>query len=132
MISIELIVIIVLLIHWVADFVMQSHWQSVNKSKSNKALLSHTVTYSGIWFAALVFLLSPFVDDLYSVWILISRVIAPFVAITLVTHTITDYITSRIVRKYFDAGNFHNGFVVIGIDQILHYLQIYYTFKLVL
>lgn len=39
-------------------------------------------------------------------------------------HYVTDWITSRMVSKRFKVQNYHDGFVVIGFDQILHYLQI--------
>jgi hypothetical protein len=55
---------------------------------------------------------------------------ALFSAVTFVGHTATDYITSRCSKKYFSKNDYHNGFVVIGFDQILHYLQLYFTYKL--
>ena len=40
----------ILLIHWFADFVLQTDKQAKGKSKNWRDLLSHTLTYSLIWF----------------------------------------------------------------------------------
>lgn len=56
-------IIVILLIHWIADFVCQSNWQAQNKSSNNKALLSHITTYTIVWFISLPFLLA-FNDNL--------------------------------------------------------------------
>src|SRR5258705_12177595 len=32
--------------HWIADFVMQTHWQATNKSKNNIALSHHVLVYT--------------------------------------------------------------------------------------
>lgn len=69
------------IIHWIADFIVQTRWQVNNKSKNNKVLLAHTTTYSLCW---LVFM------PWYGFW---NTII--FIAITFVTHTIIDYFTSR-------------------------------------
>jgi hypothetical protein len=106
----------ILLIHWVADFVFQTHNQAIGKSKNWNALLAHTSTYSLVWMipAALV----------------IGKMAIVFVGITFIAHTITDYFTSRWVKISFDKQDFHNGFVKIGLDQILHYIQLFLTYYL--
>lgn len=40
------------------------------------------------------------------------------------THYLTDWITSRVSKFYFDKGDAHNGFVTIGFDQVIHYLTL--------
>ena len=104
------IIIGILLIHWFNDFVMQSHWMASNKSKSNQALVAHTATYSALWVVPAILVLG------------YHGIL--FIAVTFVAHSITDYYTSRRVSKLFAKQDYHNGFVVIGIDQILHYLQL--------
>lgn len=105
----------ILLVHYVADFLLQTDEQAKNKATSTKALFNHVLTYSLVWtgFIALTWLS------------LIPSLL--FGIITFISHYITDYFTSKKVKKYFDAGNPHDAFIVIGFDQILHYVQLYIT-----
>lgn len=109
----------ILAIHWVADFVLQTHEQAINKSSKNSALLEHTVTYSFVWYFAAVCYATINLGT-YNPWNLHT-----FVGITFVAHTVTDWFTSRWCKYYFSRQNYHNGFVVVGIDQILHYIQLF-------
>lgn len=112
-----------LIVHWLADYVFQTHEMAMNKSSSNRWLVTHTLVYSGIWSVAIFIYIiyAPKVE--FPMWRFTG-----FVLITFVAHTVTDYITSREVKKYFDKDDYHNGFVVIGIDQVLHYVQLLLTF----
>jgi hypothetical protein len=103
--------------------VFQTDWQAQNKSKNNKALLSHTWTYSLIWFTFGSFYAMS--DPNYVPWSL-----SLFVLITFVAHTITDYFTSRLNSKLWAKGDVHNFFVSVGFDQVLHYVQLFGTFYL--
>lgn len=109
--------IYLILIHWIADFVLQKHQWSIDKSKSNKALLKHTSVYSASWFV---------------LWPLLGFNTVYFVLITFVLHTITDYFTSRLNSKLWKEGQVHNFFVSIGFDQVLHYVQLIATFNYLL
>ena len=111
----------IIFIHWVADFVFQTDWQAQNKSKNNKALLSHTWTYSLIWFTFGCFYAMS--DPNYVPWSL-----SLFVLITFVAHTITDYFTSRLNSKLWADKKVHYFFVSVGFDQVLHYVQLFTTF----
>ena len=42
--------------HWVADFVFQDEKWALGKSKSNRELLKHTITYSLLLFPLAIFL----------------------------------------------------------------------------
>lgn len=106
------------LIHWLADFALQTHWQASNKSNDILALLKHVATYSLVW---LFFSTIHFED--FGIGIL-------FAAITFFTHFATDLVTSHMVKQCFDEEDYHNGFVVIGFDQILHYIQLILTYEL--
>jgi hypothetical protein len=53
-----------------------------------------------------------------------------FILITSFCHFTQDYITSRINKYFLAKKDTHNFFVCIGFDQILHYVQLYYTLKL--
>lgn len=121
----------ILIIHTIGDFLFQSDWMAINKSKNWKALGLHVSVYS------LCFVY----------WGL------PFVAITFLTHFLTDAVTSRITSKLWfftpldvhytmnsnqyrqlwvsKGGNRHWFFVTIGIDQLIHFITLALTYKLV-
>lgn len=111
------IVFSIIIIHFVADFVFQTHWQASNKSKRWDALIKHTSVYSICWIPFCMYL------DMY---------MTPFVIITFITHTITDYFTSRLNTKLWQKGEIHNFFVSVGFDQVLHYIQLFLTYKLLI
>lgn len=102
-------IFMILLIHWVADFVLQTDWQAKNKSINNNALLTHTGAYSIVWLV----IFGPL-----------------FGLITFVTHTVTDYFTSRLNKYLWEKGDVHNFFVSVGFDQVLHYVQLFLTYQL--
>ena len=116
----------IIFIHWVADFVFQTHWQATNKSKDDMALLSHTATYSVTWFIP-IFVLFLYFCKINDVYFKIN-VSFFFCIITLVIHTITDYFTSRLNSKLWVKGDVHNFFVSVGFDQCLHYVQLFLTY----
>ena len=109
----------ILIIHYLADFVLQTPEQSEKKSTSLKFLTYHVLTYSAVWFAA-AFILVP--DPIRA---------AGFAGITFATHWIIDFSTSRIGKVFWDKKDYHNGFNVVGADQILHYVQLYWTIYLI-
>lgn len=111
-------VIIILAIHWIADFICQTDWQAKNKSKRWDALLLHTSIYSAIWFFVLSFITTNVILSF------------EFAFITFVAHTITDYFTSRLNSKLWTEGKVHYFFVSVGFDQLLHYIQLLLTFQL--
>jgi len=115
---------IILLVHWFSNFVLQTHYQATNKSKSNLALTMHVSTYALIWIlpASLLF---------YSVGFnLIGSIFfgLNFAAITFICHWVTDYFTSRLNSKLWAKGDTHNFFVSVGGDQVLHYVQLFLTY----
>lgn len=115
----------VLIIHWFADFVMQTDEQAQGKSKSWYWLLSHTLTYSGVWYFAAVFVIGHINPNETTAWYVISA--SAFSAITFLCHTATDYFTSRLNSKLWQEKKVHYFFVSIGFDQILHYVQLFLT-----
>lgn len=105
----------IILIHFLADFGLQTHEQATLKSTNIKQLLYHVGIYSLVWFIAVL----PFG----------LGVALQFVVITFWCHFTTDWLTSRIGKPFWEKKDLHNGFVIIGFDQMLHYIQLYYTFK---
>jgi len=116
------IVLAIILIHWLADFVFQTDKMARGKSKNWNDLLSHTGTYSFIWFCFVPFYVLLNLDT-YVEW-----TGTLFVLITFIAHTITDYFTSRLNSKLWAKGDVHNFFISIGFDQVLHYTQLLLTY----
>jgi len=91
-------ILLALTLHFIGDFLLQTHQMACNKSKSTKWLLYHVSVYSfcflimGVRFAIFMF----------------------------ATHYVIDYFTSRITSKLWAKEDYHNFFVVIGMDQLLH------------
>lgn len=115
-------IIVIILIHWIADFVFQDERWAVGKSKSIKSLVTHTIVYSVFWSILILFL------SLEATLI--------FVFVSFVTHTLTDYITSKIVSRKFQRKEYGSkipnfgAFTIIGIDQVFHYVQLFSTYFL--
>ena len=125
-----------ILLHFLGDFILQSDAIAIGKSKKWLPLLTHTTIYSlcFLWFG----------------WL--------FVLVTFLTHTATDYFTSRAISKLFfldvttpDSviginqyskaisnegwslaklnNKRHWFFVGVGGDQVIHYLTLGLTYK---
>jgi len=113
-------VIILLFLHWLGDFVLQTDAMARGKSISTSFLLEHTAAYS------LVFLMvcAPAVS------ILNSPGLVYFAPVTFVVHTIQDYFTSRINKRFIEAGENHEYYVCMGLDQLFHLIQLILTYKM--
>lgn len=120
-----------LVTHFIGDFLLQSNYMALNKSKSFGVLCLHCLVYS------LCFL--PF-GLLFSL-------------ITFLTHLGTDFVTSRITSKLWfidlrlrstvnpnlkwpffamiDTKKRHWFFVAIGFDQLIHYFTLGLTYKFI-
>lgn len=120
--TIECVILIMLFVHFVSDFVMQSDRQAKNKSVSIGALTEHAFEYSFFMMFGFIGLSAAFGHN--------TPTIAFYAAgITFVAHWITDYFTSRLNKRLWESGNTHNFFVGIGFDQFLHTVQIILTIK---
>lgn len=94
----EVMLIIILVVHWIADFICQTDKMAQNKSTSFKWLSSHV-----------------------SVYTLIMMVFGWKYALTNgVLHLCIDFFTSRATSFLWKKNDRHNFFVVIGLDQLLH------------
>ena len=92
------IILLLICIHFFADFILQNDKMALNKSKSNRWLGMHCLIYT-----------LPFI--LFGI---------EFGLIVGATHFIIDYITSRINSYLWGKGKRHWFFVMIGFDQFLH------------
>ena len=111
-------IFLIIITHWIADFILQTDKQAEGKSKNWNDLLSHTSIYS-LTFWLFILILTKNINTAIYFWI-----------ITLITHTVQDYFTSKLNSKLRSEGKTHNFFVSIGFDQVLHYIQLFLTYSL--
>ena len=119
------VVLLIIFSHWIADFIFQDEKDAIQKSYNNWALTSHVLMYCNVMLISILFISKDFNGT------------ALFIIITFISHWVTDYYTSKIVKKRFDNKRFGSsipnfgGFTVIGFDQFLHYLQLLITYKII-
>jgi hypothetical protein len=118
-------IFVVLLTHWVADFILQTDKQAKGKSKNWSDLLEHTSTYGIVWIFVSCLLIGYITKSQPTQWYVIHALL--FGLITFICHTLTDYFTSRLNAKLWAKGDTHNFFVSVGFDQVLHYVQLFLT-----
>jgi len=111
----------IILIHWFADFVLQTDEDAKNKSKSNKHLTSHVIMYTVVWSLVSLWYCTVYNNPVMGML---------FPIITFGCHWITDYFTSRLNSRLWKEGKVHNFFVSVGFDQVLHYVQLFTTYYL--
>lgn len=98
----------VFVFHFIGDFVLQSDWMAMNKSKRNIPLLTHIAVYGSC-----LLLFGPL-----------------FALVNAGAHLITDFITSRVTSHLWARNERHYFFVVIGLDQLAHQLVLIATLGL--
>lgn len=114
------IILLYLFVHWYADFVCQTDKQKKGKSSNNWQLLAHTSMYGLIItiFTYVIFLAGRFGAQYWYTPLI-------FGGIQFVTHTIVDYITSRINKILWINEQVHEFLVMIGFDQFIHYVILF-------
>jgi hypothetical protein len=111
------IITVVVCSHFIADFVFQSDKMATRKAECGNALFDHCITYAAVtWLLWMVFIFGVINDVTISV-------IGLF-AYLLLTHLFVDSITSKIT-KYYYTRNRHVFFVIIGFDQVIHYITLF-------
>jgi uncharacterized Tic20 family protein len=118
-------VLLLLLIHFLADFGLQTDWQAKNKAKNQDALARHVLNYSLCFILPIACVLPVTIINALLLGLLFSF-------ITFWSHFGTDAYTSKLVGKLHADGDIHNMFVVIGMDQLLHAAQLILTYGLIL
>lgn len=116
-----------LLLHFIADFVFQSHWMASNKSKDISALSLHVLTYTFTFFVALSFVALSVKDTQ-----LTMQTVALYCFVNGLLHFMIDACTSKITALLYKKQDWHNFFVVVGADQFLHHLSLGLTLGLLI
>lgn len=101
--------IILMVLHFLADFVLQSDYVATNKSENVEVLAIHSLIYGFIMSVI-------FAHDLF--------ILALVVILFTVSHFMVDFVSSRITKKFYIQGKRHEFFVTIGMDQLIHNLII--------
>jgi membrane-bound metal-dependent hydrolase YbcI (DUF457 family) len=121
--------IIILFIHFVADFLFQSRQMGVKKSRNIYWLVAHIYVYSIITFLGWIFFFN-----------LNLKMSFELISLTVFSHFLTDYITSKISSKFYlkskkskslkESKYFEWLFwSTIGFDQLIHSITLILTFK---
>jgi len=95
-------ILLIIWVHFIADFVLQSDRMAINKSSDNLWLSIHSLCY-GLPFLALFFIFG-----------------IKFIVFNIVAHFIIDWITSKGTSKLWKENKRHWFFVLIGLDQAIH------------
>jgi len=117
------IILFILLTHYIADFWVQTHKQSINKSTNLWSLTEHIITYTLSWFPILIFTLFK-INKL--------EFVLPSALFIFITHWLTDFVTSKAAKLEFENQNVRTGFQIIGLDQMVHYITLFYLFDYIL
>jgi hypothetical protein len=96
-----------LVVHFVGDFLLQSTYMATRKATSWTALSWHVSVYSAC----------------FALWGL------TFVALTWVTHFMTDAVTSRINARLWEFPQRRWFFVAVGADQLIHAATLGWTWR---
>lgn len=121
------LIYVLLVAHFVGDFICQSDWMALNKSKRWDALTLHVGVYSAVLYV-FVHLGAYIVAGVWPRQLpLFVPIVAGHVGINAVAHFAQDAITSRINARLWQANQRHWFFVGIGADQLLHYVTLFVT-----
>jgi hypothetical protein len=125
MISITTICLL-LVAHYVADFVCQTDWMARNKSEKFLPRVTHACVYSIVLFMFMIFAL-PLVSALL------------FVIFNGIVHYYVDKFSSRVTSRLSKEGKYGSNtipnfgmFSIIGLDQLIHYLVLFISLVYIL
>jgi len=120
------LIVFIMFGHWVADFLCQSRWMAENKSEKFVALFTHGAVYTLV-LTYLMLITTMHVgeqQELYKVLL--------FCIMNGVCHLGVDGVTSRITKYCWNKGRTHWFFMVIGLDQFIHFAILFETMRLCL
>lgn len=117
--------VLLLLVHYIADFLCQTRTMANNKSSSIKWLSLHVLTYG------IVLSIFTFIYGLQGLYFLDKgyEVFWTFIGVNVVLHWITDFTTSKFTTHFYKKENWFAFFCIVGLDQLLHTVSLLLTFN---
>jgi hypothetical protein len=124
------IIILLLVCHWIGDFVFQTTEMAINKNHSLGHLFYHVSLYSFIMFLGVLIysIITAGVTEMGTIKIFY------FWLITFITHGIVDYFSSKKTHKLHEKNKYYTSipnfgfFSIIGLDQVVHLIILFGTY----
>lgn len=110
-------IILILTIHFIADFLCQSRTMATNKSKSLYWLTLHVLVYATV--TTLCWIQFSF-DPMIIGWVWLA---------TFTSHWVTDFITSKLTTYFYLKNNMFWFFGIVGLDQLIHGITLLMTYN---
>lgn len=118
-------IIVILIGHFVADFLFQNSWMAKNKSQNNFPLFVHGLTY-GLVLTLIVYSFIPTISFTTAI---------EFGVVSAILHFVVDYFTSKITSWQYKKGYMGSNaipnigfFSTIGFDQLIHNIMLFVVF----
>src|SRR3990167_2357748 len=122
---------IILIAHFIADFLFQSDKMSKGKSEQVETLFYHTFIYScvfvGIFMIGMYFTTTCFGQG----WTETASFAAVIWFLVFLPHTIIDGFSSQLTKYFYKKEKRHWFFVTIGADQLLHYACLFWLYQII-
>ena len=129
-------IILILIGHYIADFIFQTEKLALGKSTSKSLLFEHSLIYSIFMTFTIIAVIIVEIGILsvhfYGLFLIL------FFVITLILHFAVDFVSSKITKKLFEKRilytEFPNfgAFSIIGLDQLIHCVLLFLTYYLLL
>lgn len=116
------LILFFLIVHWFGDFALQTRDMGMKKSGSLYWLTLHVLLYSAVWLNVMSIMHGVYMGTF-------------FASLTFVFHWLTDFITSKWTKRLYNQNHIYGVFgffSVIGLDQFLHYLQLFLCYQILI
>jgi hypothetical protein len=131
--------LIIIIVHYIADFMFQTEKMATTKSENIDSLIKHGLVYTFVFFIAfsLWCAYNNHITHLNAYELGLTLKVFWFFPITFVFHVIVDFFTSKIVKRKFENKSYYTGlpnfgvFSIIGMDQVIHYIILFATYYFV-
>jgi len=100
--------VLILLLHFIGDFVLQSSTMAVNKASSIKWLTVHVGVYTAVLAVGSLLMMGLHISTMY------------YVLANGAMHWVTDFFTSKVNARFYAANKLRYYYCGIGADQFIH------------